>query len=78
MLDKTVKTIEEDSVKLIIFILLSYIVPVIGIGFSIYLLLNAAKNHYGMWVKILAVLSLCIQLLPVLGVLIGIITWIAA
>lgn len=77
MLDKTVKTIEEDSVKLIIFILLSYI-PVIGIGFSIYLLMNATKNHYGMWVKRLAVLSLCIQLLPVLGVLIGMITWIAA
>ena len=69
---------EEDSVKLIIFILLSYIVPVIGIGFSIYLLMNATKNHYGTWVKRLAVLSLCIQLLPVLGVLIGMITWIAA
>lgn len=77
MLDKTVKTIEEDSVKLIVFILLSYIVPVIGIGFSIYLLINATKNHYSMWVKRLAVLSLCIQLLPVLGVLLGWITWIA-
>ncbi|WP_407372078.1 hypothetical protein [Carnobacterium sp.] len=69
---------EEDAVKLIIFILLSYIVPVIGIGFSIYLLINATKNHYGVWVKRLAVLSLCIQLLPVLGVLVGMITWIAA
>ena len=78
MLDKTVKTIEEDSVKLIIFILLSYIVPVIGIGFSIYLLMNATKNNYGIWVKRLAVLSLCIQLLPVLGTLIGMITWITA
>lgn len=61
--------------KVITLIMLSYIVPVFGIVFSIYILTSSDIIRYATWVKALATISLILQLLVILGMVIGWLTW---
>lgn len=67
----------KDLTKIFIMLLLSYMVPIIGIGFSIYLLSTSKREHYDRWVKTIAIISLGIQLLLVFFLIIGLLTWYA-
>lgn len=75
-MNKKNESYKNDSVKLITFILLSYIVPIIGIGFSLYILHDSDLENYGSWVKILAMIALCIQLLFILLGFLGWFVWV--
>ncbi|SEL13494.1 hypothetical protein SAMN04488700_0415 [Carnobacterium iners] len=66
---------DQESVKVIIFVILSYIVPLIGIGFSIYILTNSNMKNYSSWIKPLALISLVTQILIILSAVLGIITF---
>ena len=75
-MNKNERVPENESVKIIIFILLSYVVPIVGIGFSIYILNNSKMKEYSSWVKTLAMLSLGIQLLLILFAVVGWLMWV--
>jgi hypothetical protein len=40
----------KEGMKVLVLLLLSYVVPIIGIGFSIYILSNTKLRNYGQWV----------------------------
>lgn len=61
--------------KVMTLILLSYIVPVFGIVFSVYILMSSDIIKYAGWVKALATISLVLQLLIILGMVIGWLAW---
>jgi len=61
--------------KVMTLILLSYIVPVFGIVFSVYILMSSDIINYTGWVKALATISLVLQLLIILGMVIGWLAW---
>lgn len=65
----------QDLLKASISLLLSYLVPIIGIGFSIYILSISKREHYNSWIKIMAMLSFVIQLLIIFFLIIGWLTW---
>lgn len=67
---------DKESVKIVIFILLSFVIPIVGIGFSLSILKNFKTKNYNSWVKTLAILSLSIQLLLILSATIGWLMWI--
>lgn len=69
-------SMDQESVKVIIFIILSYIVPLVGIGFSLYILTHSNMKNYSGWIKPLALLSLVIQILTILSAIIGVITFV--
>lgn len=65
----------NESLKLAILILLSYIVPVVGMAFSIYVLIHSKTHPVEKWIRKLAVISLIIQLLIVALGVAGLATW---
>lgn len=74
-LNKNEKKNEQESVKILTFILLSYISPIIGVGFSLYILNDSDMRNYSSWVKTLAILALVIQGLFVLFGILGWFMW---
>ena len=65
----------QDLLKVSISLLLSYLVPIIGMVFSIYVLSIFKRGHYDSWVKIMAIISFGIQLLIIFCLIIGWLTW---
>lgn len=65
----------KEAAKILIILLLSYLVPVVGAGFSLYILSNKKMKNYARWVPVLSVISLIIQLLIILLMLIGYLMW---
>ncbi|GEK88607.1 hypothetical protein SAMN04488100_11426 [Alkalibacterium putridalgicola] len=61
--------------KVVTLIMLSYIVPVFGIVFSTYILTSSDIIRYATWVKALSSISLILQLMVILGMVIGWLTW---
>lgn len=61
--------------KIMTLILLSYIVPVFGIVFSIYILMSSDIVKYASWIKALSTISFVLQLLIILGMAIGWLAW---
>lgn len=74
-MNKKAERYEYDSLKMVIFILLSYLVPVVGIGFSLYILNDSDMKNYGSWVKPVAIIALSIQTLFVLFGFLGWLVW---
>jgi len=74
-LNKKAERYEYDSLKMVIFILLSYLVPVVGIGFSLYILNDSDMKNYGSWVKPVATIALSIQTLFVSFGFLGWLAW---
>ncbi|MEY8292479.1 hypothetical protein AAK882_07520 [Carnobacteriaceae bacterium 52-44] len=64
--------------KVLVLLLLSYVVPIIGIGFSIYILSNTKLRNYGQWVFVLSMISLIIHLIVIVLALLGYFMFIAA
>lgn len=62
-------------IKIGLLILLSYIIPILGIGFSIFILTRSELRNYGKWVKMLAVISLLLQIVMILGIALGVAAW---
>lgn len=75
-MNKKTRENEQDSLKIVVFILLSYMVPVAGLGFSLYILSNSEMKNYSSWVKPVAMLSLGIQLVTVVSAIIGWSMWV--
>lgn len=76
-MNKKAERYEYDSLKIFTFILLSYLVPVVGIGFSLYILNDSDMKNYGSWVKPVTIIALSIQMLFVLFGFLGWLVWVA-
>ncbi|MDZ7834564.1 MAG: hypothetical protein U5K84_03705 [Alkalibacterium sp.] len=74
-MDRKESNASQLIVKIAVHILLSYIMPVIGAGFSIALLMDPEMRNYGKWVKTLAIISLVMQALLISGMLLGWLAW---
>ena len=61
----------KEGMKVLVLLLLSYVVPIIGIGFSIYILSNTKLRNYGQWVFVLSMISLIIHLIVIVLALLG-------
>ena len=68
----------KEGMKVLVLLLLSYVVPIIGIGFSIYILSNTKLRNYGQWVFVLSMISLIIHLIVIVLALLGYFMFIAA
>lgn len=68
----------KEGMKVLVLLLLSYVVPIIGIGFSIYILSNTKFRNYGQWVFVLSMISLIIHLIVIVLALLGYFMFIAA
>lgn len=64
-----------DSLKLPMFIMLAYLVPVVGIGFALYILNYTQTYETDRWVPMAALVALFIQIIPILFAVLGILTW---
>lgn len=64
-----------DSRKLPMFIMLAYLVPVLGIGFALYILNYTNTYETERWVPMAALAALFIQIIPILFAVLGILTW---
>ena len=68
----------KEGMKVLVLLLLSYVVPIIGIGFSICILSNTKLRNYGQWVFVLSMISLIIHLIVIVLALLGYFMFIAA
>lgn len=68
----------KEGMKVLVLLLLSYVVPIIGIGFSIYILSNTKLRNYGQWVFVLSMISLIIHLIVIVLALLGYFMFIVA
>ena len=68
----------KEGMKVLVLLLLSYVVPIIGIGFSIYILSNTKLRNYGQWVFVLSMISLIIHLIVIVLALLGYFMFISA
>lgn len=68
----------KEGIEVLTLLLLSYIVPIIGIGFSVYILGKTRLKNYGRWVYVLSLISLIIQLLVIAFALLGYFMFISA
>lgn len=66
---------EQDALKIVVFVLLSYVVPVAGLGFSLYILSDSEMRNYSSWVKPVALLSLVVQLVIIVSAILGWVVW---
>ncbi|WP_439444150.1 hypothetical protein ACSMFR_05835 [Listeria aquatica] len=61
--------------QIILFLILSFIIPVIGILFSILLIKDLKGTEEFGWAKALAIVTLILQLLSIVFMLVGLLTF---
>lgn len=65
----------NENLKFAVLVLLSYVVPIIGIGFSAYILIYSKTHPVEIWIRKLAFIALIIQLLLVALGVVGWASW---
>ncbi|PRY83112.1 hypothetical protein [Alkalibacterium olivapovliticus] len=65
----------SEDLKFSVLVLLSYIVPVVGIGFSSYVLIYSKTHPVDRWIRKLAVIALIMQLLMISLAAVGWAAW---
>lgn len=62
----------DETLKLVVFVLLAFFLPLFGIGFAIYILSYAKIHPIEQWFKNLAIIALVFQSMPVILAVIAI------
>lgn len=70
-------THSDELFKLAILLILAYFVPIVGIGFAIYLILYSRNNTVEKWIPVLAWIALLVQALPVILAIIAFASFVA-